>query len=100
MGTLRRHETIELLRRHEAELRRAGVRHLYLFGSVARDEAQDNSDVDLFFDYERGKFGLFDLLEVKELAARILNRTADIMTRDSVHPVLRARIEAESLQVY
>lgn len=97
---LKRQEAIELLRQHEAELRRAGVRHLYLFGSVARGEAREGSDVDLFFDYEKGKFGLFDLIGVKELASKILDRAADVMTRDSVHPVLRSRIEAEAMQVY
>ncbi len=100
MRALTRTEAIEILRRHEAELRRAGVRHLYLFGSVARSEARSDSDVDLFFDYDKGKFGLFDLLEVKELASKILDRPADVMTRDSVHPVLRPRIEAEATQVY
>jgi len=95
-----RQQAIDILRRHEAELRGAGVRHLFLFGSVARDEARGTSDVDLFFDYERGKFGLFDLIDVKELASKILGRPADIMSRDSVHAVLRRRIEADAIQVY
>jgi predicted nucleotidyltransferase len=30
---------------------------VYLFGSTARGDARDDSDVDLFFDYERGKLG-------------------------------------------
>jgi len=48
---------IARLKEHETELRQLGVQHLYLFGSTARGEARDDSDVDLFFDYERGKFG-------------------------------------------
>jgi predicted nucleotidyltransferase len=95
-----REQAIETLRRHEAELKRAGVRHLYLFGSVARDQALPDSDVDLFFDYVKGQFGLFALVGVKELASDILGRSADIMTRDSLHPVLRPRIEAEAQQVF
>ena len=39
----------------EAELRQLGVEHPYLFGSTARGEAREDSDVALFFDYERGK---------------------------------------------
>jgi predicted nucleotidyltransferase len=73
---------------------------LYLFGSTARGETRPNSDVDLFFDYEKGKFGLFALMGVKELASRILGRPADIMTRDSVQPVHRPRIEAEAVRVF
>ena len=97
---VRRDDAIGRLRAHEAELKRLGVERLYLFGSTARGEATDDSDVDLFFDYEKGKLGLFGLMEVKEQTSRILGRKADIMTRDSLHRVLRARIEASALQVF
>ena len=63
-------DAISRLRAHEADLKRLGVEHLYLFGSTARGEARDDSDVDLFFDYVRGKFGLFELMDVQAYAAR------------------------------
>jgi predicted nucleotidyltransferase len=97
---MQRDEAIATLKRHEAELRQLGVEHLYLFGSTARGEAVEDSDIDLFFDYERGKLGLYELMEVKERASAILGRKADIMTRDSLHKVLRPRIEASALQVF
>ena len=97
---MERNDAIAKLKEHEAELKRLGVEHLYLFGSTARGEARDDSDVDLFFDYEKGKLSLFDLMEVKEQAARILGRKTDIMTRDSLHKTLRRRIEASALQVF
>ncbi len=75
---MKRDEAIGRLRRHEADLKRLGVAHLYIFGSTARGEARDDSDVDLFFDYEKGKFGLFELMDVKEYATNILCRNADI----------------------
>jgi predicted nucleotidyltransferase len=93
-------EAIARLKEHEAELKQLGVEHLYLFGSTARDEAREGSDVDLFFDYERGKFGLFDLMDVKERTSGILGRKADIMTRDSLHKTLRHRIEATAVRVF
>jgi predicted nucleotidyltransferase len=96
---MQRDEAITKLREHEAELQRLGVRHLYLFGSTARGEARED-DVDLFFDYEKGMLGLFGLMDVKEETSRILGRKADIMTRDSLHKVLRPRIEASALQVF
>ena len=97
---MERSEAIARLREHEAELKRLGVLHLYLFGSTARGDARDDSDVDLFFDYEEGKFGLFELMDVKDAAARILDRKTDIMTRDSIHRVLRDRIEATAVPVF
>jgi uncharacterized protein len=56
---MQREDVIARLKEHEAELRRLGVEHLYLFGSTARDEAGDDSDVDLFFDHPEGSLGLF-----------------------------------------
>jgi predicted nucleotidyltransferase len=97
---MQREEVIAKLKQHEAELRRLGVEHLYLFGSTTIGEAREDSDIDLFFDYERGKLGLFELMDVKEETTRILGRKADIMTRDSLHKVLRSRIEASALQVF
>lgn len=88
------------LKAHEAELRQLGVEHLYLFGSTARGEARDDSDVDLFFDHPEGSLGLFALMDVKEAASAILGCKTDIMTRRSLHPVLRKDIEASARQVF
>lgn len=93
-------EAIAKLKQHETELRQLGIEHLYLFGSTVRGEAREDSDVDLFFDHPEGSLGLFQLMDVKDTAARILGRKTDIMTRRSLHPVLRARIEASALQVF
>ena len=95
-----RDSAITALRAHAAELRQLGVEHLYLFGSTLRNEARQDSDVDLFFDHPDGSIGLYELMDVKEAATRILGRKADIMTRRSLHPVLRRRIESSAQQVF
>ena len=97
---MKRDEALSRLKQHEADLKRLGVEHLYMFGSTAREEARDDSDVDLFFDYEKGKLGLFELMDVKDYAAKILGRKTDIMTRDSLHRVLRRNIEASAVRVF
>ncbi len=97
---MKRDEALKRLKEHEAELRRLGVQGLYLFGSTARGEAREDSDVDLFFDYEKGKFGLFELMDVKDRAVEILGEKTDIMTRDSLHKALRQRIEAGAVRVF
>jgi uncharacterized protein len=62
---MERSVVIAKLKQHEAELKRLGVEHLYLFGSTARDEARADSDVDLFFDHPDGSLGLFELMDVR-----------------------------------
>ena len=95
-----RDEAIRRLKHREAELKRLGVEHLYLFGSIADDSGGDDSDVDLFFDHEKGKLGLYELMDLKEMASSILGRRADIMTRESLHPTLRRRIEQAAVLVF
>jgi predicted nucleotidyltransferase len=97
---MKRDEAIAKLKKHEAELRALGVDHLYLFGSTARDEAREGSDVDLFFDHERGRLGVYELIDVKERAASILGRPVEIMTRASLHPALKQRIQGSAIRVF
>ena len=97
---MERDEAISRLQQHEADLKRLGVEHLYMFGSTARGEANNDSDVDLFFDYQKGKLGVYELMDVKEYAASILGRKTDIMTRDSLHKTLREAIEATAVRVF
>jgi predicted nucleotidyltransferase len=97
---MKRDEAIACLRQHEPELKRLGIERLFLFGSVARNEARENSDVDLFFDYQKGSLDLFGLMDIKERASAILGRRADIMTRDSIHRMLRQRIEQSAVPVF
>jgi len=97
---MKRDEAIACLKQHEPELKQLGVERLFLFGSVARDEAREDSDVDLFFDYQKGSLDLFGLMDIKERASAILGRRADIMTRDSIHRMLRRRIEQSAVPVF
>ncbi len=97
---MNRADVIGVLRRHEAELKKLGVEHLFLFGSVARDDAGADSDIDLFFDHAKGQLGLYELMDVKQRAGEILGRPADIMTRASLHPKLREKIEQSALRVF
>ena len=97
---MRRADAITVLKKHEAELKQLGVEHLYMFGSTARGEARSDSDIDLFFDHPRGQLGLYELMDVKALARGILGQPTDIMTRASLHPVLRKGIEESAVLIF
>ena len=97
---MNREQVITALRGHEAELHRFGVSRLFLFGSVARNEAGPESDVDLFFDTDNPRFSLIELVDVQERVNAILGVASDVMTRASLHPMLRQRIETEALRVF
>lgn len=74
-----RDEGIRRLQQHEADLKRRGVEHLSMLGSTACGDPRDDSDVDLFFDHEKGKLGLFELVDAKQRTVDILGHKADIM---------------------
>ena len=98
---MRREAALTLLRAHEAELRAAGVEALYLFGSVARDEAGEGSDVDLFFDRDRTRrMTLLDLIGLQEQISDWLGRRVDLGDRAGIRPWARAAIEFSAEQVF
>ncbi|MBB6249759.1 nucleotidyltransferase family protein [Nitrospirillum iridis] len=98
---MNRDHAIRLLKQHEPEFRRAGIGALFLFGSVARGEATDTSDVDVFFDLDQPQgFTLFSLAAVQERLQDILGAKVDIMTREAIHPRRRGRIEADAVRVF
>jgi predicted nucleotidyltransferase len=95
---VRRDDVIRRLQEHERELRRFGVRSLSLFGSVARDQAGPDSDVDVLVEFEGdptfdGYVGLSLFLE------ELLGRRVDVLTPDGIKPRVRPLIEKDLLRV-
>lgn len=98
---MKRHEAIETLKRQADAIRALGATSLYLFGSVARDEAGPDSDLDLFIDYDPGKkFSLIDLTGIKLFLEDELSANVDVTTRDSLHPRLKDRIEHSAIRIF
>ena len=95
-----RAHVIATSKEHAAELRDLGAAHVFLFGSVARDQATAGSDVDLFIDFDDPHFSLIELAALKSRLETILRVPADVMTRGSIHPRLRPEIERTAMQVF
>ena len=93
-------EAIAQLKRHAEPIKAFGATSLYLFGSVARDEAQAH-DLDLFIDYDReSRFNAFDLVGIKQYLEQTLGVEVDVTTRDGLHPMLRSAIERSAVRVF
>jgi predicted nucleotidyltransferase len=75
---MRREEAILLLSRSRERLRALGVGELYLYGSVARDQADANSDVDLLIEPADARFSIFSLGNVQDAVSEILGAPAEV----------------------
>lgn len=73
-------------------LRSAGVRRLGIFGSVARGEAGEESDVDVLVRFHPEARTLDNLLTVADALEQVFHRRVDLVTEDSLSPYLGPRI--------
>ena len=80
-------------------LKEAGVLRSSLFGSIARGEADEKSDVDILVELPRGK-SLFDLFDLQDRLQAVLGKKVDIGTYRSIKPMLKDRILSEQVQIY
>ena len=97
---MNRAEAVSRLARHADAIKALGATSLYMFGSTARDQAGEDSDIDFFIDYQRGKFSLLDLVDIKLLLESELGISVDLTTRDSLHPMLKEDIERSAVRVF
>ncbi len=101
IAAMTRDEAIEALKQQADALKALGATSLFLFGSVARNEAGPTSDLDVFIDYDRtSRFNAFDLVGIKLFLEDEFEVPVDVTTRDSLHPMLKDRIEQSALQVF
>lgn len=73
-----------------------GIKSICLFGSMAKDDITDASDVDFLVELEQGR-DLFDLGELLIDLQTLLKRKVDLVTKDSLHPRLYSRVVNEAL---
>ncbi|MEO0407745.1 MAG: nucleotidyltransferase family protein [Cyanobacteria bacterium P01_A01_bin.135] len=96
---MRRQEALAVLVNHQSALKDFGVESLMVFGSVARDEARADSDVDLLVEFSR-PVGLFTFCRLKRYLEEILERSVDLGTPDSLRPYLREPVFRDAIRAF
>ena len=96
-----RSEAFAKLTAHAGAIRAMGATSLYLYGSTAKNAATTGSDLDLFIEYDPAlRFNAFDLVGIKLLREERSGLPVYLTTRDSLHPLLRDRIEAQAVRIF
>ena len=96
---MRRAEAVRILAGHQQELRdRFGVTSVRLFGSVARDEASEQSDVDVLVDFDDTP-SLFGFLKLQEYLRELLGAKVDLVTESGLKERARPYVEKDAINV-
>lgn len=93
---MNRVDVLRLLSDDRKHLKRFGVTRIALFGSFARDEARDDSDVDLLVEFSR-PVGLFEFIDLQSHLAKLLGRRVDLATAEMLHESMRDTIMGEAI---
>jgi hypothetical protein len=94
---MKRNEALKIISRHHADLARFKVKSLAIFGSVARDEARPDSDIDILVEFS-APVGMFEFIDLKEYLEGILNVRVDLATEPALKKQMKAQILKEAVR--
>jgi predicted nucleotidyltransferase len=92
---------LETLRNHEKDLRRLGVTHAAVFGSLSRGEAGAESDVDILVELDESRpMGILEYARLKLYIGELIDRPSDVVNRRMLKPLLRAEIMHDAIHAF
>ncbi len=93
-----RDQALRILSAHRDQLEEFAVESLAIFGSVARDEATDASDVDVLVQFKKGRpVGLFQFVRLQRFLAGIMGCPVDLATPEALRQEMRQQVLREAI---
>lgn len=92
-------DLLEILKAHKKDLARYGVKSIAIFGSIARNQQTHESDVDVLVELESG-IGVLEFIKLKNHIETILRRPVDLVTQQSLHPMMKNSVINEAIYAY
>jgi predicted nucleotidyltransferase len=101
LETMTREEAIARIKPHEGELRAAGINALALFGSVARGDQREDSDIDLMCDIDMlQRVSLLDFIGLQLRLQDILGTAVDLTEREMLMPTMARHASRDRAAVF
>jgi predicted nucleotidyltransferase len=98
---MNKQDILDRLRENELALRERGVTHAALFGSVARNEQNAESDIDILVDLDPAKVAtMFDYAGVKDYIAGLFEQPVDVVDREALKPRVRPKATADAVYAF
>ncbi len=77
------------------------IKRAYLFGSVAREEFTNDSDIDILVELDNSKIiGMIEYIKIIDALEDILKKKIDLITTDGLSPYLKPSIDKDKLLIY
>ena len=92
---MNRDEILRRLGENREAIRGYGVRRLGLFGSFARGEATESSDIDFVVEFEKKSFDAY--MDLKEFLEELFKCRVDLVLADAIKPRLQSTILGETV---
>lgn len=94
-------DVIRRLRDHESELHAAGIRHISIFGSVARNQAVSGSDIDLMIELDNSRpQTLITIGRLQSDLSELLGGQVDLTFRGAMRPPVSQRVFNEAILAF
>ncbi len=96
-----REQVLAILREHAPELRRRGVSHAGLFGSLARGDARGGSDIDILVELDpEAPVGAFEYVGITQYLEDLFPASVDVANRSSLKALVRPSAEREAVYAF
>src|SRR5437868_3549410 len=96
MAVTNKEEVFKLLWENSGQLRALGVRRYALFGSFARREQNNQSDIDILVEFEAGQKSFDNFMRLSFLLEELFGRKVDLVTPESLSPYIGPHILREA----
>jgi predicted nucleotidyltransferase len=93
---MKRDQALKILSANKADIGQFFVKSLAIFGSVARDEATEQSDIDILVDFDR-PVGFFHLARLQRRLEEMLGCKVDLVTRGALRKEMKDEILREAI---
>ncbi len=90
---------VQMIKDLSPQLRMLGIVRCALFGSFVRDQATEQSDLDLLVDFAPGKKTFINFMQAADLLENKFHRSVDLVTRESLSPFIGPHIIKEAEDV-
>jgi len=97
--TVDREHVLKILVAHRDEFKTMGVKELSIFGSLARGEATEASDIDILVEYEPDTpLSFFRVCDLRYRLEELLETTVDLVTAGGLRPEIRDEVLSEAIR--